>query len=100
MNAPWYFAGHNQAEVLSPSMHSVPGFEDAQHDILLALMDWVENGMAPNQIVATKWVNDSTYDQALRQRPVCKFPQQAHYIGGDANAAESWKCEMYMTSQS
>jgi feruloyl esterase len=100
MNAPWYFAGANQAEDLSPSVHSVPGFEDPQHDILLALMDWVENGNAPNQIIATKWVNDSTYDQVLRQRPICKFPLQAQYVGGDIDKPESWQCKsLYLSNQ-
>ena len=57
MNAPWYFAGANQAGTLSlepGSVHSTPGFEDAEHDALLALMRWTEEGVAPESIVATK----------------------------------------------
>jgi feruloyl esterase len=95
MNAPWYFAGPNQAEVLSPSTHSVPGFSDPQHDILLALMDWVEHGNAPDQIIATKYVNDTTHDEVLRQRPLCMYPKQARYVGsGDVNDAGNWQCAM------
>ncbi len=45
VNAPWFFAGPNQAGSLSEkpgSMHSVLGFRDPKHDILLALMEWTE----------------------------------------------------------
>ena len=93
-NAPWYIAGANQAAALSSSVHSVPGFSNCRHDILLALMNWVENGTAPNDIIATKWVNDtnSKYEVA-RQRPICKFPQQARFIGsGDPNLPQNWEC--------
>ena len=31
---------------------------DAGHDTLLALQKWVEEGVAPKQIVATKYVDD------------------------------------------
>ncbi|KAL1967366.1 hypothetical protein VTN77DRAFT_3150 [Rasamsonia byssochlamydoides] len=94
MNAPWYFAGPNQAGALSTSIHSVPGFSDASHDVLLALMAWVENGTAPTQIIATKWHNDTLQDKVLRQRPLCMYPNQAVYVGSDdVNSAENWRCE-------
>lgn len=93
VNAPWYFAGANQAASLSTSLHSVPGFSDAKHDALLALMAWTENGTAPDQIIATKWVNDYIQDEVMRQRPLCVYPRQAMFVGSDVNAAESWECE-------
>ncbi|KAK5117672.1 hypothetical protein LTR62_005095 [Meristemomyces frigidus] len=107
VNAPWYFAGANQAGELgtSPgSVYSVPGFQDAKHDALLALMTWVEEGIAPDQIVATKWENDVLADKVLRQRPLCPFPKQARFGGrGDPNVAENWSCwnqwDAAMTSQ-
>ncbi|KXT13622.1 hypothetical protein AC579_9762 [Pseudocercospora musae] len=73
----------------------VPGFSDPDHDALLALMRWTENGTAPEQLVATKWKNDTLQDSVLRQRPLCPYPQHAKYKGqGDVNKAESWKCEL------
>ena len=89
--APWYIAAGDQA--LSGTTHSVPGFEDAQHDSILAIMAWVENGTAPDQIVATKFVNDTAALGVLSQRPLCIYPKQAKYVGhGDVNAADSWEC--------
>ena len=97
VNAPWYFAGANQAGLLSlapGSVHSVPGFEDPKHDVLLALMEWTEKGVAPEKIVATKWRNDTLFDEVWKQRPICPYPKQAMYLGqGDPDEAESWRCE-------
>ncbi|KAH9845713.1 putative tannase family protein [Teratosphaeria destructans] len=95
VNAPWYFAGANQAGKIGSDTHSVPGFSDGQHDALLALMAWVENGTAPKSIIATKWVNDTAHDVVLRQRPLCPFPKQAKYTGtGSPDKASSWACEL------
>lgn len=46
MNALWYIADPMQASMLSLSLHHVLGYEDAKHDIFLALINWVENGTA------------------------------------------------------
>ncbi|KAG9605109.1 putative ferulic acid Esterase/Feruloyl esterase, partial [Aureobasidium melanogenum] len=88
--APWYFAGGSQ--VLTPGTYGVPGFRDAEHDVLLAMMQWVEHGVAPNQIIATTWHNDTMQDMVLRQRPLCMYPKQQRYIGGDVDKAASWSC--------
>ncbi|CAI7591794.1 unnamed protein product [Penicillium bialowiezense] len=95
MNAPWYFAGPDQAATINTGTYSTPGYRDARHDIVLAMMAWVENGTAPNDIIATKWKNDTSADEVLRQRPICHYPHQAKYNGkGDPNNAASWSCEM------
>jgi feruloyl esterase len=95
MVAPWYVgAGHQD---LRGATHSVPGFEDAKHDVVLAMMDWVERGVAPGEIVATKFRGDDATGGGVveRQRPLCAYPGQARLVGEDADvdAAESWKCE-------
>ncbi|PYH94355.1 feruloyl esterase B precursor [Aspergillus ellipticus CBS 707.79] len=94
MNAPWYIAGANQAAQLGDNVSGVPGYRDAEHDIILALMNWVENGTAPNSIIATKYTDDSTHDEVCRQRPICPFPSQAKYTGsGNPDLPENWSCQ-------
>jgi feruloyl esterase len=77
------------------SVHSVPGYENAQQDVVYAIVTWVENGTAPSEIIATKYVNDTDLDAGvLRQRLVCSYSAQAGYNGtGDVNSTESWSCE-------
>ena len=100
-NASWYFAGSSQAGLLGPTIHSTPGYSDAKHDIILALMNWVENGTAPDSIIATKYANDTEHTAVMRQRPICPHPKQAQYKGtGDPNAPDSWECRLPYDSPS
>lgn len=94
VDAPWYFAQPNAAADLGTDIYSTPGFADAQHDALLALMRWVEEGEAPDQIVATTWKNSTDASSGvLRQRPLCPWPERQLYDGmGDVNSASSWSC--------
>lgn len=98
-NAPWYIGGTTQASVIGDDsagywIHSQPGFDNAQHDVLLALIDWVENDTAPTQVIATKWNDEATLDYVTNQRPICMYPQQAKYIGtGNTSVATNWECQ-------
>lgn len=58
--------------------------------VVRALAKWVEQGVAPTAIVATKYDAKGTI---TRQRPICAYPQMAVYRGsGDVNAASSFSC--------
>ncbi|KAJ4393714.1 hypothetical protein N0V93_002929 [Gnomoniopsis smithogilvyi] len=94
VDAPYYFAQPNAAGDLGTDIFSTPGFEDPQHDALMALMKWVEEGQAPDQIIATTWANSTDASSGvLRQRPLCPWPQTAVYNGtGNVNSAQSWDC--------
>lgn len=93
MKAPWIFAGDGQAQVLGSDVSGVPGFHDPDHDVLLAMMRWVEQGVAPETIIATEYVDESTYADVYSQRPLCMWPEEARYNGtGDVLAPESWYC--------
>ncbi|KAI0968704.1 feruloyl esterase B precursor [Xylaria arbuscula] len=91
VTGPWYVAGGSQS--LTGATHSVPGYEDAEHDIVLALMKWVEAGDAPDQLIATKFVNDTATLGVQSQRPLCPYPKQAKYTSGDPNTPGSWECK-------
>jgi len=69
-----------------------PNPSDASDDILSALDRWVENRIAPDQIIATKYVNDSP-PQIAFQRPLCVYPKIAKYKGtGNSTSAASFAC--------
>ena len=70
-----------------------PNPSDASDDILTALDQWVEHGRAPDQIVATKYVNDDPTQGIAFQRPLCPFPQFGKYKGtGSTTSAASFAC--------
>ncbi|GKZ38000.1 hypothetical protein AbraIFM66950_009892 [Aspergillus brasiliensis] len=92
-DAPYYMNGDSQAGSLSGNVFGVPGFNDSKHDLVLAIMAWVENGTAPDYLVPTKFKNDDVADGVDKQRPICPHPQLAKYKGsGDVNKAENWYC--------
>ena len=67
-----------------------PGLNGFSHNILTDIVDWVENGKAPNEIVATA-LNCCVVNGPPRlQRPVYPYPLFPHYTGGDASAASSY----------
>lgn len=58
-----------------------------QFDMLTAIVDWVENGAAPDRVIATG------RDFPGRSRPLCPYPQHAQYSGhGDTNDASNFVC--------
>ncbi|MBY4946083.1 tannase/feruloyl esterase family alpha/beta hydrolase [Cupriavidus respiraculi] len=62
---------------------------DAGHDLLMALDEWVERGVAPDRIVAAKVTNGAT----TRTRPLCPYPKKAIYSGtGNTDDAASFTC--------
>jgi len=62
-------------------------------DAFAALTRWVENGEAPSQIIATKYVDNSPAKGIAMQRPLCVYPQKAWYKGsGNTNDAGSFVC--------
>lgn len=70
-----------------------PPSTDAGHDAFTALTHWVEDGTAPNRIVATKFVGDDPAKGIAMQRPLCPYPSKAWYKGeGDTNDARSFIC--------
>lgn len=93
-DAPWYIGGGGQAFTLGSTVHGVPGFEDARFDVLRAVMRWVEDGVAPREIVATKFVDDVVEKGVRRQRKLCPYPERARFDGvGDPDEERSWSCE-------
>ena len=66
-----------------------PPVVDARHDLLSALVTWVEQGKAPDVIVASR-VQEG---KVVSTHPLCPYPQEAHFEGaGSATDASDWKC--------
>jgi len=71
--------------------HCAVGPATDQYDALTAVVNWVENGKAPDRIEAkagpmTPWPG--------RGRPLCAYPKIARYTSGDVNSSQSFVCEL------
>lgn len=66
---------------------------DPKYDLLSALTQWVERGVAPQSVIATKYLGDAAQSKIEMQRPLCPYPQFPRYNGsGDPAVAGSYKC--------
>ncbi|MEP7338057.1 MAG: tannase/feruloyl esterase family alpha/beta hydrolase [Acidobacteriota bacterium] len=66
---------------------------DPQHDLTLALERWVEAGVAPDQIIASKRQSQDAKSPVVRTRPLCPYPQIARYKGsGSTDEAANFSC--------
>jgi hypothetical protein len=86
------FFGQFDLSLLGPNPPSTN--MDPQHNISSALEQWLEKGVAPGPIIATKFVNDLDPSQGVKMtRPLCPYPQIAKYKGtGDTNDAANFVC--------
>jgi Tannase and feruloyl esterase len=67
---------------------------DPQHNIYLALEQWVEKGAAPSTVIASKVAGSGASEPSVKEaRPLCAYPQVAKYKGsGDTNDAANFTC--------
>ncbi|MBO9575761.1 MAG: tannase/feruloyl esterase family alpha/beta hydrolase [Sphingobium sp.] len=73
---------------LVPGMlHCGGGDATDQFEMLDAIVRWVEEGQAPDRILAT------SKQRPGLSRPLCPFPTVARYRGGKEDDAESFRCE-------
>ncbi|KAK1516963.1 feruloyl esterase B [Colletotrichum costaricense] len=64
------------------------------YNVLAAIVDWAESGIAPDTITGTKFVNDSVGSGVDFQRRHCRYPLRNTYRGEgmDPKLPDSWKC--------
>lgn len=66
---------------------------DASSNMALALQDWVEKASKPRRILAVHHQNGQGTSAASFSRPLCAWPQLAHYKGsGDTTDARNFIC--------
>ena len=77
---------------MAPGMgHCAGGNGPSRFDMLTALEAWVEEGSAPNSVLAERQ-RDGRVD---RTRPLCPYPEQAVYGGsGSTDDAANFSCRM------
>ncbi len=72
-----------------------PPSDKPEEDLFAAMTHWVEDGVAPTQVVATKYVDGAPAKGIAMKRPLCAYPQKAWYKGsGDTNDAGNFVCSV------
>ena len=78
-----------------PGMNHCSGGPGANvFDMLTPLVQWVEQNIAPDSVIATHYVKNMPAQGVAFTRPLCPYPQEAVYKGsGDTNDAASFACK-------
>ena len=67
--------------------------DDPQHNMYVALEQWVEKGSAPTSVIASRLDGPGPAAKVVETRPLCAYPQEAKYKGsGDTNDAANFVC--------
>jgi hypothetical protein len=76
---------------LAPGVgHCGGGTGPSNFDMFTELVKWVEAGLAPDRILASRMQNN----QVVRTRPLCPYPAVASYTGnGSTDDAKNFVCE-------
>jgi Tannase and feruloyl esterase len=79
---------------LAPGMHHCSGGPGPnQFDMLTPLENWVEQGVEPGPVVATKYVGNNVAAGVVeRTRPLCQYPKVARHLGGSIDIAANFEC--------
>jgi feruloyl esterase len=68
---------------------------DPVHDVVMALDQWIVRDVAPDQIIATGFVDGNPAKGVAMTRPLCLYLQETSYKGtGDTNSAASFACQV------
>lgn len=74
---------------------------DREHNVLAAVVDWFEQGVAPETITGTKYVSDTASLGVAFARSHCRWPLKNVYLGGGRNPNEttSWECQQVSAAE-
>lgn len=76
----------------APGVDHVGSGAPANVDMLGALVDWVENGKAPGDLVVAEQKVEAPAFSTVRALPLCEWPAWPRYKSGDVNSAASFTC--------
>ena len=77
-----------------PGMNHCKGGPGANvFDMLSMLVQWVEKDIAPERVIATHFVNNNPAQGIQFQRPLCPYPKEAEYTGGNTSDAANFACK-------
>lgn len=66
---------------------------ERENNVLKAVVDWVEKGVAPSYVEGTKFVNDTVSLGIDFKRRHCKYPLRNTLVGADFKDLKSWECK-------
>ncbi len=91
----WQTTGDFYRLFMVPGMNHCKGGPGANmFDMLTPVVEWVEQGVAPDRVLATHYVNNDPGEGIAFTRPLCFYPREAVYKGsGSTDDAANFVCK-------
>ncbi|KAI0359937.1 feruloyl esterase-like protein [Trametes cingulata] len=86
------FAANAFGSVEQASNDNPPLSFNPEHNVLAAMVQWVEQGVAPETIVAANYKDNNVTNGVGFTRPLCRYPTTIRHKGGDPSVADSFEC--------
>ncbi|KAI0775268.1 feruloyl esterase-like protein [Trametes elegans] len=86
------YAANSFGAVEQASNDNPPLSFDPEHNILAAIVRWVEEDVAPANLTAVNYNDNDVGNGVGFTRPLCQYPATIKYAGGDPNSADSFYC--------
>lgn len=69
------------------------GVSRPDNNVLEAIVEWVENGVAPEYVEGIKWVGNNPEKGVAFKRRHCRYPRRNVYTGsGNGTDEDGWEC--------
>jgi hypothetical protein len=82
--------GGNSTQPNAPLLNFGPAAPNTAGNVFNGLVNWVENGVAPTQVIA---YNNTNVAAATVSRPICMYPNTLSYNGsGSVDSAANFTC--------
>ncbi|KAI0926181.1 hypothetical protein AcV5_008705 [Taiwanofungus camphoratus] len=85
--------GANAFGSVEQASNGMPPFSlEPEYNILAAMVQWVEQGIAPSSLKAVYYNNNSATNGVGFERPICQYPRTLRYDGGNQTSADGFSC--------
>ncbi|KAH9917042.1 feruloyl esterase-like protein [Fomitopsis serialis] len=83
------FGSVQQADSNMPPLNHEP-----EYDVLAAMVQWVEEGIAPSSLNAVHYKDNDVKNGIDAIRPLCQYPESLYYTGSDQMDPGSYTCKV------
>jgi len=85
--------GANAFGAVQQSSSGMPPLSLApEYNVLAAIVQWVEGGIAPSSLTAVYWNDNNVTNGVGFTRPLCQYPKTLRYNGGNQTSADGFTC--------
>ncbi|KZT73136.1 feruloyl esterase-like protein [Daedalea quercina L-15889] len=90
----WGGDGANAFGAVQQASQGMPPLNhEPEYDVLAAMVQWVESGIAPSNLTAVHYKDNNVTEGIDAIRPLCQYPKSLFYTGSNETDPASYTCK-------